>query len=289
MGQFVLTGSQKFSLTLEVAASLAGRVDIIELETLSVREIQNHDHTLSLEDIMCRGGFPELYRTPQLEARGFYAAYVATYLERDVRSLLRVSTLRDFERLLRLCALRSGQLLNKSELARDVGISPSTANEWLSILVASNQIVLLEPWFANKSRSIVKSPKLYLADTGLLCFLLNIGSHNDLLQSPYFGSIWETFVFSALRKQQIASTGAWNLYFWRDRVREVDFVLHRGGRFTLYEAKASEVPEAKDSANLRYLRDILGAGEIERMGVICRTPHRFPLGENVEALSLESI
>jgi len=175
-GQFLLTGSQKFTLMKNVSESLAGRADIVELETLSFAEIREALPKTGLETAIVRGGFPELNANPEIDPVAFYNSYLATYLERDVRALTNVGSLRDFERFLRACALRSANLLNKADLARDVGIAPSTANQWLSMLVASGQAVLLEPWFSNRTKSIVKSPKLYLADTGLLCALLNIRS-----------------------------------------------------------------------------------------------------------------
>jgi len=135
-----------------------------------------------------RGGFPELYANPDIDFVAFYNSYLATYLERDVRAFSNVGSLRDFERFLRARALRSANLLNKADLARDVGISPSTANQWLSMLEASGQAVLLEPWFSNRTKSIVKSPKLYLTDTGLICTLLNIRSEKGLRQSPAVGA-----------------------------------------------------------------------------------------------------
>ena len=173
-GQFLLTGSQKFTLMKNVSESLAGRVDVMELETLSLKEIRAVFPETTTESAMVRGGFPELHANPAIDHVAFYNSYLATYLERDVRSLANVGSLRDFERFLRACALRSANLLNKADLARDVGISPSTANHWLSTLDASGQVALLEPWFSNRTKSIVKSPKLYLADTGLLCALLNL-------------------------------------------------------------------------------------------------------------------
>lgn len=193
-GQFLLTGSQKFTLMANVSDSLAGRADIMELETLSYAEMRAALPQFQVAEAMVSGGFPELHANPEIGPVAFYHSYLATYLERDVRSLAHVGSLRDFERFLRACALRSANLLNKADLARDVGISPSTANQWLSILEASGQIALLEPWFSNRTRSITKSPKLYLADTGLLCALLNIRSVADLGQSPAIGAIWETFV-----------------------------------------------------------------------------------------------
>ena len=169
-GQFLLTGSQKFTLMKNVSESLAGRADIVELETLSFAEIREALPKTGLEAAIVRGGFPELYANPDIDSVAFYNSYLATYLERDVRALTNVGNLRDFERFLRACALRSANLLNKADLARDVGISPSTANQWLSMLEASGQAVLLEPWFSNRTKSIVKSPN-FISLT-LACFAL---------------------------------------------------------------------------------------------------------------------
>src|SRR5258708_8497027 len=188
-GQVLLTGSQKFTLMKSVSDSLAGRVDVIELETLSFAEIRAALPQTRVESAVLRGGFPELYANPDIDLVAYYNSYLATYLERDVRSLANVGSLRDFERFVRACAIRSANLLNKADLARDVGISPSTADHWLSTLEASVQVLLLEPWFSNRTKSIVKSPKLYLADTGLLCALLNIRSEDALHQSPAAGAI----------------------------------------------------------------------------------------------------
>src|SRR5208337_2492517 len=210
-GQFLLTGSQKFTLMKSVSESLAGRADIAELETLSLAEIRGALPETTPESAIVRGGFPELHADPDIDHLAFYNSYLATYLERDVRSLANVGSLRDFERFLRACALRSANLLNKADLARDVGIAPSTANHWLSVLEASGQVVLLEPWFSNRTKSIVKSPKLYLADTGLLCALLNIRSEDALRQSPAVGAIWETFVFAQLRHREGCAGRAGNL------------------------------------------------------------------------------
>ena len=159
-GQYLLTGSQKFTLMKGVSESLAGRADIVELETLSLREILKALPGTGIDSAIVHGGFPELHANPDIDFVAFYNSYLATYLERDIRSLANVGSLRDFERFLRACALRSANLLNKADLARDVGIAPSTANQWLSMLEASGQVVLLEPWFSNRTKSIVKSPKL---------------------------------------------------------------------------------------------------------------------------------
>lgn len=282
-GRFLLTGSQKFQLMQHASESLAGRLGLVELETLSRPEIQSVHPEITLEENILRGGYPELHANPQILTRDFYSAYLASYLERDVRSLLNVSSLRDFERMIRACALRSGQLLNKSDLARDVGITPSTANQWLSVLQASNIVILLEPWFSNQTKSLVKSPKLYIADSGLLCHLAGVSSEASLLASPMWGSIWETFVFSELRKQQVNRAGFWSCHFWADRSREVDFLIHHGGRFELYEAKTTARPDSGDISALHYLIEHLGETNIIRAGVICRVANPYPLGSRVTA------
>lgn len=288
-GQFLLTGSQKFALMKNVSESLAGRADIVELETLSLSEIRAALPGVSIESAIVRGGFPELYANPDIDLIAFYNSYIATYLERDVRLLTNVGSLRDFERFVRACALRSANLLNKADLARDVGIAPSTASHWLSMLEASGQIVLLEPWFSNRTKSIVKSPKLYFADTGLLCALLNIRSEDALRQSPVIGAIWETFVFTQLRDRERRAGRVGSLFFWRDRTREVDFVVEAGGRVELYEAKWTEVPDTTDAVNLEFARNVFGKSRVTAGAVISRTPNSFPLSDGFRALPLTEL
>jgi hypothetical protein len=230
-----------------------------------------------------------LHADPEIDFVAFYNSYLATYLERDVRSLANVGSLRDFERFLRACALRSANLLNKADLARDIGIAPSTANQWLSVLEASGQAVLLEPWFSNRTKSIVKSPKLYLADTGLLCALLNIRSEDALRQSPSAGAVWETFVFAQLRQRERRAQRTGSLFFWRDRTREVDFVVDAGGRLELFEAKWTELPAAADAANLDFVRDAVGKARIGKGAVVCRARNSFPLAGGFRALSVADL
>lgn len=282
-GQFLLTGSQVFTLMKGVSESLAGRVDVSTLETLSWGEIVAARPDTGLETAIVRGGFPELHANPEIDAVAFYNSYLATYLERDVRSLMNVGSLRDFERFLRACALRSANLLNKADLARDIGIAPSTANLWLSALEASGQIVLLEPWFSNRTKSIVKSPKLYLTDTGLLCALLNIRSEQALADAPSVGAIWETFVFAQLRHRENRAKRKGSLFYWRDRTREVDFVCDRGGRLELIETKWTELPSESDTVNLAFVRAAVGKSRIAGGLVVCRARNAFPFANGFRA------
>ena len=288
-GQFLLTGSQKFTLMKNVSESLAGRADVMELETLSLAEILGARPRTSVEAAIVRGGFPEPHANPDIDHVAFYSSYLATYLERDVRSLANVGSLRDFERFMRACALRSANLLNKADLARDIGIAPSTVNHWLSTLEASGQVVLLEPWFSNHTKSIVKSPKLYLSDTGVLCALLNIRSEDALRTSPAAGAIWETFVFAQLRARERRAGRVGSLFFWRDRTREVDFVADVGGRQELFEAKWTELPTERDAVNLDFVRTVLGKSRVAGGAVISRTPNAFPLSNEFRALPITEV
>jgi len=288
-GQFLLTGSQKFVLMKSASESLAGRAQILELETLSWAEIHAALPAITIEKAIGRGGFPELYANPDIDPVAFYNSYLATYLERDVRSLAKVGSLRDFERFLRACALRSANLLNKADLARDIGIAPSTANLWLSALEASGQVVLLEPWFSSRTKSIVKSPKLYMADTGVLCALLNIRSEDALRESPAAGAIWETFVFAQLRSRERRAGRVGSLFFWRDRTREVDFVVDIGGHLELFEAKWTELPSEGDAVNLNFVRNVLGKARVRGGAVVSRTPNGFPLPSGFRAMSASEL
>ena len=288
-GLFVLTGSQKFSLMQGVVESLAGRVEVAELEPLSVAELRAAGISAPIEELVFRGGYPELYENAALDAPRYYRSYITTYLERDVRALLNVSSLRDFERFLRACALRSGQLLNKADLARDVGVSPSTANQWISVLQGSNQVVLLEPWFRNGLRSLTKSPKLYFNDTGVLCALLNIETLDQLLRSPLLGAIWETFVFGEIRRAQIARSLSWSVNFYRDRTQEVDFLVDRGGRYQLLEAKWGASPDNRDAAPMAKIESQLGNALIDSRAIVALVAHPHPVDDSTVAVPVDSI
>lgn len=287
-GQFVLTGSQKFPLMREVADSLAGRCAILELEGMAYEEVKGEFDTVvrtqSLETALARGMFPELWADPNIPTHEFYRSYVSTYLERDVRQILNVTSLRDFERFIRACAAQSGQILNKTELARDVGVSQKTITDWLSVLEASNQIALLEPYFGNIGKRLVKTPRLYFCDTGLLCFLL--GLTGESLRSYHgIGAIWETFVYAELRKLKEELAIESSRWFYRDSLaREVDFVLARGGKLSLFEVKWTEIPTRRDAATLEAVAHTFGTTVKESI-VLCRTRTRFPITAQTQAVS----
>lgn len=291
-GQFILTGSQKFTLMRTVSDSLAGRCALISLPGLCVEEIKTsgwQTESKAYGGLLVRGGFPELWADPSIPVRDFYRAYVSTYLERDLRQVLNVGNLRDFERFLRACAARASQLLNKSELARDVGIVQTTASQWLSALEVSNQIILLEPFFANVGKRLVKSPKLYFSDTGLLCFLLGLGPDSFGL-SPLTGPVWENFVLIELRKWLDLSHPEWSLWFYRDQHnREADFLIQGPYEYIrLLDAKWSEIPPVRSFTALEKVASLVGnASGISQteVALVGRTTGITPLGNNRRAVS----
>lgn len=292
MGQFILTGSQSFTLMKEISESLAGRCVILELESLLAGEIlttrklkPNHANLLKL---LVRGTFPELWRDLKIPHEQFYRSYLQSYLERDLRQLLNVSRLRDFERFLRSCAIRAGQLLNHAELARDVGIAPSTAHEWISAMQAGNIIVLLEPYFANLGKRLVKSPKLYFTETGLLCHLLGL-TEEGLERTPLIGSVWENFVFAELRRLLHLRAPQSSIFFYRDQQsREIDFLVEADGMVSLLETKWTERPDKSDARTIEQIAALLAEAKphpltLGRQAVICRAAMDYPLTDTVEA------
>ncbi|MBI4405550.1 MAG: ATP-binding protein [Deltaproteobacteria bacterium] len=287
VGAFVLTGSQKFNLMKEVSDSLAGRCGIVELETLSCKELgdtllsslKSHSNAWHLS----RGFYPQLWKDSQLLSSDFYSSYIATYLERDVRQILNVSSLRDFERFMRACAVRSGQLVNKTEIGKETGVTSVTANEWLSVLHSSNQVTLLEPFFGNIGKRLIKSPKLYFNDPGLLCFLLGLTSQS--LEASYsIGGVWETFVFGELKKNLMGHFPQTKLWFYRDPTQEIDFLIDIGGRITAVETKWTEIPSQKDFATLQAVTATSSIFE-KKCYVVCRTEQSFPIAKNCIALN----
>lgn len=240
MGRFVLTGSQQFGLMDGIGQSLAGRVGLLTLLPLSQAELATVTAGQALEQRLWRGGYPALYAGHrQVEPTHWFAAYAATYVERDVRQLLNVGNLLTFQRFLGMCAARSGQLLNLNSLAADCGISQPTARQWLTVLQASQLVALLPPYHRNFGKRLVKAPKLYFLDTGLLCHLLRIASAEDLQVHAARGAVFETWVVSETLKHRLNRGLAPDMYFWRDNHGlEIDVVFEHGGRLHGVECKS---------------------------------------------------
>jgi uncharacterized protein len=243
-GRWILTGSQQYGLMQNVTESLAGRIRVLRLYSLSMSEIHQSGFFTESQSkaYLWKGGYPELWAEPDLNPWDFYDDYIQTYLERDLRNILKVRDLRDFQRLIQVCALRSGQLVNYSEMARDLGVTVNTIKAWLSALEAGNLISFLTPFFGNIGKRLSKASKLYFTDHGLLCHLLQIRSEMDYLDHPLKGAVWETLTHSELIKSGFRPGK--DLFYYRDQNGvEIDFLLNKNREIELIEAKASEQPD----------------------------------------------
>lgn len=250
MGRFILTGSQQFGLLSRISQSLAGRVAMIQLLPFAFDEV--YHHPVRLESVLFTGFYPPIHDR-KLKPSNWYASYVQTYVERDVRQLTNVRDLSVFQRFVRLCAGRTGQLLNLSQLAADAGITHVTAKAWISIMEAAYLVFLLRPHLKNFNKRITKTPKLYFYDTGLAAWLLGIQSAEQLDTHPLRGALFETFVIGELIKARCNRGLPSNLYFWRDREgHEVDVVIDRAGVLIPVEIKSGATVSADWFKGLEY-------------------------------------
>lgn len=229
MGLYILTGSQQFGLLSGITQSLAGRVGMVQLLPFSSDELQEAGQLPeNLDEFLYKGSYPPLYDR-QLSPSQWYAGYTTTYLERDVRQFINIRDLSSFQRFIRLCAGRTGQLLNLSSMANDCGITHNTAKSWISILEASYILFLLLPHHRNFNKRLVKTPKLYFYDTGLAAWLLGIQNSDQLSIHPLRGALFETWAIGELLKGRYNRSLPSNLFFWRDNTgNEVDVIVDKG-------------------------------------------------------------
>ncbi len=241
MGQFVLTGSQQFGLLSQVTQTLAGRVGLLQLLPFSWPELQQAGMSIgNLDDVLWRGQYPPLYDR-DLAPTHWFANYVMSYVERDVRQVIAVQNLSLFQRFLKLCAARCGQLLNMSSLANDCGVTHKTIAAWLSVLEAGYVVFLLQPHHRNFGKRLVKTPKLYFHDTGLAAYLMGIADATHLSIHPARGALFENWVISEGIKQRYNQGLPANLYFWRNNTgEEVDVLVELGAHLTPIEIKSGQ-------------------------------------------------
>jgi len=283
MGQWMFTGSQEAPLMRGITESMAGRAAILQLLPLSMIETNKVD--------LLHGGFPEVIARPQ--ARGlWFASYLQTYLERDVRAIINVRDLVTFRRFLSLLASRHGQVLNKTDLAAPLGVSVPTIGDWLSVLETTGQIIVVPPYFENFGKRLIKSPKIYWGDSGLACYLLGVNSSAELERSPFLGSLFEGFVAAEILKSQANRGMRKELYYFRDQQGlEVDFLVPQpNSRLWMIEAKAGKTVRPAMATPLLSLQGA-ATERFERLIVVHRKS-RFPLpkaaiARGVAALDVE--
>jgi hypothetical protein len=301
-GQFLLTGSQNLIMVESVTESLAGRAAILRLLPLSRSEAMGRPQGRlpwerrsayakvpgpSLPNLwrsLVQGWYPELVAGPRRDIALWHASYVQTYLERDVRSLRQVGDLTLFQSFLRALAARSGQLLNLSDLARDLGVAVNTAKAWLSVLGATFQVLILRPYFANIGKRLVKTPKIYFTDVGTLCYLAGLRDPEHAAGGPMGGAIFETAVVSEIIKTITHRGDEPAVYFWRTAAgTEVDLVIEAGGKLVPIEAKLSATPRPPMASGILAFQREFGsratAGYVVHPGEV-----RLPLAPGVTAL-----
>jgi len=301
-GQFLLTGSQNLLLIEKVTESLAGRAAVLRLLPLSRREIEGSPHAplpwesrrrsskgkpfayRELWKGFLRGGYPELAAYPRRDSSLWHGSYIQTYLERDVRTLRQVGNLSLFQDFIRILAARSAQLLNLTDVARDLGVAVNTAKGWLSVLEATYQVIVLRPYFANVGKRLVKTPKVYFTDVGTLCYVAGLRDPEHAASGPMGGAIMETAVLSEIVKTLTHRGIEPQVYFWRTVAgTEVDFVVKTGGRLVPIEVKLSATPSpGMASAILTFQKDF---GDKAMPGYVVHPGDiMLPLGSGMTAL-----
>ncbi|MFZ0861294.1 MAG: ATP-binding protein [Candidatus Sulfotelmatobacter sp.] len=283
MGQWLFTGSQEAPLMRGISESMAGRAAILQLLPFSLTETAKVN--------LLHGGFPEVLARPKARSLWF-ASYLQTYLERDVRAITNVRDLATFRRFLAVLASRHGQVLNKTDLAAPLGVSVPTIGEWLSILEVTGQIILVPPYFENLGKRLIKSPKMYWGDSGLACYLLGVNSSAEFERSPFLGALFEGFVAAEILKSQANQGMRKELYYFRDQQGlEVDFLVPRpNSNLWLIEVKAGKTVRPSMASPLLSLRRTLP----ERFGRLIvvnrKSREQIPttaIAHGVEALDVE--
>ena len=277
-GQWLLTGSQEAPLMQGVSESMAGRAAVLQLLPLSVRETSKVG--------ILKGGYPEVLARPT-GATVWFASYVQTYLERDVRAITAVKDLATFRRFIALLATRHGQVLNKSDLAAPLGVTVPTITQWLGILETTGQMLLVPPYFENLGKRLIKSAKIYLADSGLACHLLGIETAAELAKSPFRGVLFEGFIASEIAKAQLNAGRRRELYFFRDEQGlEVDFLVPgKNGSVGLVECKSSKTVTPAMAGPMLRLAEALKARRPKGTAVELRLVHEAPhAGKATEAI-----
>jgi predicted AAA+ superfamily ATPase len=260
MGQFILSGSQNFHLMQHITQSLAGRVALFKLLPFDFDELQQANLLPdNYEEILVKGSYPAIFDRA-LSSKVFYANYLQTYVEKDLKQLIDVRDLRQFRNFISLCAARSGQLVNLNSLGNECGISQPTAKAWLSVLESSYIVFLLQPYHVNFNKRIVKTPKLYFYDTGLLCHLLKITNPQSIQLHPLKGSLFENLIVAEAFKQNDHKYLHADFCFWRDASgNEVDLLVEHNDKLSIAEIKASSTIKNEHFKGLNYFGALEGS------------------------------
>jgi len=278
-GQFILTGSNQFSLINTISQSLAGRTAIIKLLPFTIQEALSFKNISDQYMLVYKGFYPGIH-SENLPPTTAYRNYYETYIERDLRQLINIGDLSVFQKFIRLCVGRVGSIFNMSQLANETGVAIKTIQSWISVLEASYLVFLLQPWHANINKRLVKTPKLYFYDVGLACFLLGIENPEQLKRDPLFGSLFENLIVIDLLKQRYNKGYGPNLFFFRDsHGNEIDLVLTSGSFLKAVEIKSAETFHLDFLKTLKYLKKIL-PDQITNSYLVYSGSYEFPIDDH---------
>ncbi len=254
-GQFILTGSQNFLMLEKITQSLAGRVYIYNLLPFSQEEIKSK-YQISLNETILKGGYPRIY-DKDISPEDYFPSYIQTYIERDVRSIFNIKDLPNFISFIKICDARVGQLFNASSIANELGVDYKTIQNWLNLLETSFILYRLQPWHVNFNKRIVKTPKIYFYDTGLVCHLLGITKESDLDIHFIKGAVFENYIITELVKQTWNSGKSLRHFFWRDNTgNEIDLLIEKGTELELIEIKSAQTIKQDFFKNLNKIEKL---------------------------------
>lgn len=254
-GQYIITGSQQIPLKTTVSQSLAGRIAIVQMQPLSLAELKDSGIELDRDTQLVSGCMPFLFSEKGHKPFDYYRNYVQTYLEKDIAQIGAVQDLMRFENFMRLLAGRTGQLVNNSALAAEVGVSSTTIGSWLSVLEASHLVYILRPWYENRNSQVVKTPKVYFCDTGLASYLLGIETPAQIQRDPLMGNLFENLVVSEALKARYNNGAEPNLYFFRNsKGLEIDIILKENKILNLFEVKSGKALNDEFTKNMEKFR-----------------------------------
>lgn len=255
-GRFILTGSHQYHLNEKISQSLAGRVALLRLLPFSLHELKKINPSLNLNEVLFNGFYPRIH-DQKLRPTKWLNNYIETYIDKDVRLIKNIQDLNLFSLFIKMCAARVGQLVNLQSIGNDCGIDQNTVKAWLSILESSFIIKRLQPHHKNFNKRLIKTPKLYFYDTGLLCQLLDIEKHEDLQTHPLRGGIFENYVIADLQKFFFNQGQKPPLYFWRDRKgHEIDCLVEKSGLLIPIEIKSGKTINSDFFKNLKFWKEL---------------------------------
>ncbi len=264
-GAYLLSGSQNFLLMEKISQTLAGRVAVFSLLPFSLSEIFPYLRTTQKDwqQLCLKGFYPRLFKD-KINPAVFYSSYCKTYVEKDIRQIVNLHNTRAFMQFLKLCAVRTGTILNTQDIATSTGVDNKTISRWIAVLEASYILHLLPPFYNNLDKRIIKKPKIYFSDTGLLCYLLGINTPQQLQQHKLYGSIFENFVINEKLKHYFNKGLSPSFYFWQDsNGREVDLLIEGDGDLQVYEIKSSTTAKADFFKNINLFAELLADAGIK--------------------------